>query len=226
MTESARIAKLIDHAVLHPTATDSDVRAGAELSIRMNIAAFCVHSKSVSTVRDVLDGSDVSLAAVVGFPHGNIATAIKQAEADHAISEGAREIDMVVDIGAACAGNWERVGADIRAMNRTVVDQDAILKVIFETAYLDESRIIELCEICSDIGVGYVKTSTGFAGAGATIEHVTLMRRHTPPRMGLKASGGIRTLADLEAMVAAGATRIGTSSTAAILKAVRESTHP
>lgn len=222
MTEYSKIAKLIDHAVLHPTATDAQVRAGAELSKRLNIAAFCVHSKSVSTAEEILRNSDVALAAVVGFPHGNIASAVKQAETDRALSEGATEIDMVIDIGAACSGEWDRVGADIQAVNRLVTQQGGILKVIFETAYLDDVQIIKLCEICSERQVGYVKTSTGFAGAGATTENIALMKQHTRQGMGIKASGGIRSLADVEAMVTAGATRIGTSSTEVILSAVRE----
>lgn len=222
MTEYSRIAKLIDHAVLHPTATDDHVRAGAELSARLNIAAFCVHSKSVSIAQKILGHSDVALAAVVGFPHGNIASAIKQAETERALSEGAAEIDMVIDIGAACAGEWDRIDADILAVNRIVAQRTGILKVIFETAYLDDAQIIKLCEICTVRQVGYVKTSTGFASAGAATEHIALMKHHSGPGMGIKASGGIRSLADLEAMVAAGATRIGTSSTEAILDAVQE----
>ena len=219
MTHPARIAKLIDHAVLHPAATLAEVRAGAALSKRLDIAAFCVHSKAVSTATAVLDGSGVAVAAVVGFPHGNVTTAIKQAEAELALNTGAVEIDMVIDIGAARGAAWDLVGEDIQEMNHTVTAQGGVLKVIFETAYLTDNEIIEVCRLCTDTGVGFVKTSTGFGGAGATVHHVALMKQHTPSGMGIKASGGIRTLADLEAMVAAGATRIGTSSTEAILNA-------
>ncbi len=221
MATLTHITQLIDHAVLHPTATDDDVRAGAELSKRFDIAAFCVHSKAVRTADAVLTGSQVALAAVVGFPHGNVSTVIKRTEAEVAIQGGATEIDMVIDIGAARQGAWDRVRDDIGALNRAVTEKGALLKVIFETAYFNDSQIIELCGISGDIGVGYVKTSTGFGGAGATCAHVALMKAHTPAGMGIKASGGIRTLSDLSAMVAAGATRIGTSSTESILAEAR-----
>ena len=221
------IAKTIDHAVLHPAATEADILDGCRLAVALDVAAFCVASSAVPLVRTALNGSDVALCAVVGFPHGNTDTEMKRAETISAIDNGAEEIDMVVNIGGVKGAQWDRVATEIRAINDAVVQRGASLKVIFETGFLTDDEVVRLCGISGEIGVDYVKTSTGFgyvktgegilSATGATIHHISLMRRNVPMTTGIKASGGIRTLNDLLAMMEAGATRIGTSSTQAIL---------
>ena len=213
------LAKQIDHAVLHPAAAEGDFTAGCDIASTYGTAAFCVPSSAVKAVARRLAGSGVKTCAVVGFPHGNSVTAAKIHEAIRAVEDGASEVDMVVNIGWVKGGSWDAAADEIGAINEAVAARGALLKVIFETCYLDESQIVHLCGIASEVGVAFVKTSTGFGSHGARETDIALMRRHVPHAMGVKASGGIRTLVDAERMIAAGATRIGTSSTAAILDA-------
>jgi deoxyribose-phosphate aldolase len=222
------LAKMIDHSLLHPTMTDEDIRKGCELARQYDVATACVKPYSIPLAREVLAGSQVGVCPVIGFPHGNSTTAIKVREAEEAARAGGSEIDMVINIGKALGGDWAYVGAEIKAINVIVTGNSAILKVIFENDYLQDTHIIRLCEICSEIGVAFVKTSTGYGFVkqpdgsynykGATVAHLKLMRQHCPPGVQIKAAGGVRSLDDLLLVRSLGVTRIGATATAAILE--------
>jgi len=221
------LAKMIDHSLLHPTMTDEQVRAGCELSRKYGVASACVKPYSVPLAAEIFAGSDVLVCAVAGFPHGNNHTGIKIAEAQRAIAEGAKEIDVVVNNGKVLGGSWNDVSAEIKAVNDAVVSGGAILKVIFENDYLKNEHIVRLCEICSEHRVAFVKTSTGYGfvkqpdGAynykGATEEHLKLMRKTCAPGVQIKAAGGVRTLDDMLAVRSWGVSRIGATATETIL---------
>src|SRR5687768_7191974 len=157
MTEKI-LAKMIDHSLLHPTMTDAEIRAGCELARKYDVATACIKPYSIGLAKEMLSGSGVGICAVIGFPHGNSATAIKVKETEAAVKEEATEIDMVINVGKALGGDWEYVRDEIKAIKRAC----KVLKVIFENDYLQESHIIRLCEMCSQIGVAFVKTSTGY----------------------------------------------------------------
>ncbi len=229
MTVTLRdLAKMIDHSLLHPTMTDEDIRKGCELARKYDVATACVKPYSIPIAREILDGSSVLVCPVIGFPHGNSTTAVKVHEAEEAAKAGGTEIDMVINIGKALGGDWAYVMDEIEAINTVVVANGAILKVIFENDYLQESQIVRLCGICSEIGVAFVKTSTGYGFVkqpdgsynykGATIPHLKLMRQACPPNVQIKAAGGVRTLDDLLLVRSLGVTRIGATATAAILE--------
>jgi deoxyribose-phosphate aldolase len=229
------IAKLIDHSLLHPAMTDAEILAGCALARRYDAATACVKPYSVPAARDALAGSDVKVCSVIGFPHGNSTAAIKVAETEQAIRDGAAEIDMVVNIGKALGGQWEYVSEEIRAVNDSCLAGGAILKVIFETDFLTDDPAVRLCEICSQARVAFVKTSTGYGfvkqpdGAyltrGATDHFVSLMRAHCGPGVQIKAAGGIRTLDALLHFRSLGVTRIGATATEAILEEAKRRGH-
>jgi deoxyribose-phosphate aldolase len=222
------LAKMIDHSLLHPTMTDNDIRKGCLLARDYDVATACVKPYSIPLAMEVLRGSDVGVCPVIGFPHGNSTTKIKVMEAEAAAREGGAEIDMVINIGKALGGDWNYVAAEIQAVEDVVVGNQAILKVIFENDYLPDPDIIRLCEICSGIGVAFVKTSTGYGFVkqengmysyrGATAHHLGLMRRHCSPAVQIKAAGGVRTLDDLLQAREAGASRVGATATQIILE--------
>jgi len=226
------IAKMIDHSLLHPTMTDEDLKAGCDVAIQYKTASVCIKPYDVKQAVEWLKGSGVPVCTVIGFPHGSHATEIKAAETIKACEEGATEIDMVVNIGKVLQGDWDYVAKEIREINDATVKHHAILKVIFENDYLNNEQKIKLCEICSAIPVAFVKTSTGygytkgsdgkFSTKGATIEDVTLMRKHSAPGVEVKAAGGVRTLDELLEMKAAGATRIGATATAVIIEEAKK----
>ncbi|MFP4542047.1 MAG: deoxyribose-phosphate aldolase [Opitutales bacterium] len=221
------IAKMIDHSLLHPTMTDADVRAGLQLARDCQCATACIKPYHVPMAAELLAGSGVGVCAVVGFPHGNSHTRIKILETELALDEGATEIDTVVNNGKVLGGEWEAVREELQAINETCVGRGAILKVIFENDYLQPAQIIRLCELCTELGIAFVKTSTGYgfvkqasgeyAYKGATHEHLKLMREHSGPEVQIKAAGGVRTLDDTLAVRALGVTRIGATATTAIL---------
>ena len=225
------LAKMIDHSLLHPTMTDADIRQGCELARQYDVATACVKPYSIPLAREVLAGSHVGICPVIGFPHGNSTTPSKVREAEEAAQSGGSEIDMVINIGKALGGDWAYVADEIKAINTVVVSHGAILKVIFENDYLQDAHIVRLCGICSDIGVAFVKTSTGYGFVkqpdgsynykGATVAHLKLMRQQCPPRVQIKAAGGVRTLDDLLLVRSLGVTRIGATATAAILDEAR-----
>lgn len=223
----ADLARMIDHSLLHPTLTDNQLHEGLALARRCGCATACVKPYAVPMSVEALLGSEVGVCAVAGFPHGNSHIALKVTEADRAIAEGATEIDVVVNLGKVLGGDWDYVTEELREVNTICQARCALLKVIFENDFLQESHIVRLCEICTDLGVAFVKTSTGYGFAkqpdgsfnyrGATDEHLRLMRRHSGPNVRLKAAGGVRTLDDALRVRVLGAARIGTSSTEAIL---------
>lgn len=221
------LSKMIDHSLLHPTMSDAEVRAGCELSRDYDVATACVKPYNIPLALEVLAETDVMVCAVIGFPHGNSTTGIKVIEAESAALAGAREIDMVVNNGKVKGGDWVYVRREISLINQAVVATDSILKVIFENDFLTTDEIIRLCEICSEVNVAFVKTSTGYGFVkqsdgqynyrGATTDHLRLMRKHTAPHIQIKAAGGVRSLDDLLAVRELGVTRIGATATKAIL---------
>jgi len=215
------IAALIDHTLLKPQATAADIRRLCQEARRYEFATVCVNPYWVSLAAAEVAGSPVRVAAVAGFPLGANITAIKVAETEAVMAAGAREVDMVLNIGELCAGNLDAVRADVTAVVSAAHARGALVKVILETALLSDDQKIAACAICKQAGADFVKTSTGFATHGATVHDVDLMRRAVGPDTGVKASGGIRTLEDLEAMRAAGANRIGTSAGVQIVEAAQ-----
>jgi deoxyribose-phosphate aldolase len=231
------LARMIDYSLLHPTVTDQQVAEGCRLARHYGVATVCVKPYSVPQAAAELAGADVLVCAVAGFPHGNSHTDLKIAEAERAIREGAKEIDVVVNVGKVLGGQWEEVSAELGAVNQACVGHGAILKVIFENDYLQDQHIIRLCELCSLHRVGFAKTSTGYGFVkqsdgsynyrGATEHHLRLMRQHCAPSVQIKAAGGIRTLDEMLKARALGVTRIGATATAAILdEAIRRGYGP
>ena len=224
---SRSITSTIDHALLHPTLTDDEFRAGCELADQLGVASACVKPYHVAAAAQLLANSKVTVSTVIGFPHGGHVTAAKVLESEIACREGAVELDMVVNVGKVFSGDWSYVADDIRAVVDAGHAAGATVKVIFETGYYaDDAPKIKLGEICTEVGADYVKTSTGFGfikqadggyvTTGATEHDVALMRKYAGANVGVKASGGVRTYADAVRMVELGATRLGTSSSAAI----------
>src|SRR5262249_42953135 len=175
----------------------------------------------VSLAARILKDSGVAVGTTVGFPHGGHATAVKVVEAHQAMTDGATELDMVINIGQAIAGEWDAVAADIDAVTRAAHDGGAIVKVIFENCYLNDEQKVRLCRICGEVGADYVKTSTGYGTGGATFDDLRLMRRAAPPHVKLKAAGGLRTLDALIEAAQLGCDRIGASRTAEILEELK-----
>jgi deoxyribose-phosphate aldolase len=215
------IAALIDHTLLKPQAPAADIRRLCQEARRYEFATVCVNPYWVALAVSELAGSSVQVAAVAGFPLGANTPAVKVAETEAVLTAGAREVDMVLNIGELCAGNLEAVQAEIAAVVAAAHAREALVKVILETALLSDDQKIAGCSISKQVEADFVKTSTGFSTHGATVHDVALMRRVVGPDMGVKASGGVRTLEDLEAMRAAGANRIGTSSGVQILEAAQ-----
>lgn len=227
-----QIAKMIDHSLLHPKMTDADILEGLRISKENGVATACVKPYLIPLAKKALEGTDVLVCPVIGFPHGNSTTDVKVFEANAAAAAGEREVDMLINIGKALGGDWEYVANEIRQINSAVINHGSILKVIFENDYLQESHIIRLCQICSEIGVAFVKTSSGYGFVkqpngmynykGATVPHLKLMREHSKPEVQVKAAGGVRTLDDLLHVMSLGVTRIGATATVAIMEAAKK----
>ncbi len=213
------IAALIDHTLLKPEATAADIRKVCAEARHYGFASVCVNPYWVRLVAEELAGSLVKVCSVVGFPLGVSATQIKVAETAAAIRDGAQEIDMVLNIGELRGGNHDAVRTDIQAVVEIAHACGAIVKVILETALLDDQQKIAASLLAKEAGADFVKTSTGFGPGGATAADVALMRRTVGPAMGVKASGGVRTLEDLRTMAAAGANRVGASASVKIVEA-------
>jgi deoxyribose-phosphate aldolase len=227
------ISKMIDHSLLHPTMTDEDLKAGCALALKYDAASVCIKPYSVKMAAEILRGSDVLVCTVIGFPHGNSTIAIKVAETRQACKDGATEIDMVVNIGKVLSEDWRYVKKEIHAINKKCLKHGAILKVIFENDYLPKDKQkIKLCQICSTVGVAFVKTSSGYGFVkqdngdynykGATEHDLKLMRKHSAPNVQIKGAGGIRTLDDLLKVRAWGVTRIGATATASIVEEAKK----
>ena len=216
LLEPATLAAYIDHTLLKPEATAEQVATLCDEATTHGFKSVCVNSVFTAEAARNLAGSSVMVCTVVGFPLGAMAAEAKAAETRIAIAAGAIEIDMVVAIGAVKSGDWQSVRHDIESV---LAACDGIpLKVIFETCLLSDEEIISLCQLCRELGVAFVKTSTGFNSGGATLETVALMRREVGADVGVKASGGVRDYATAVAMIDAGATRLGTSSGVAIVQ--------
>ena len=208
----AQFARMIDHTLLKNTAIRKDIELLCSEALEFGFASVCVHPFYVGMCSSILHKSSTKVCTVIGFPHGMHRTGVKIAETMQAIHDGAQEIDMVIQVGALIDGDKDIVWNDIRSVVDTAHQSGAVVKAIIETSVLNEEQKISACEIVSDAGADFIKTSTGFAGGGATIEDIRLLRSHVDPDIQLKASGGIRTFEQALAMIQAGATRIGTSS--------------
>jgi deoxyribose-phosphate aldolase len=225
------IAKMIDHSLLHPTLTDGDLVNGCRLAVRHDVASVCIKPYAVPLAARILAGSDVLVGTVIGFPHGSSRTDVKLREAELALSDGAVELDMVVNIGKVLSHDWEYVSEEIRSLNHLVVGQGALLKVIFENDFLDDVSISKLCEICSTHAVAFVKTSTGYGFVkqdngmysyrGATDSDLMLMRTSCIDSVQVKAAGAVRTLDDVLRVRNLGVSRVGATATEAILQEAR-----
>ena len=215
-------ARMIDHTNLRPEATPDRIVRLCQEAREFGFVAVMVNGCYVELASSQLQDSGVLVGAVIGFPLGATLTSAKRFEAAEALRLGAREIDMVLNIGALKAGRRDQVAADIRAVAEVTHKQNALLKVILETVLLTDSEKVSACDISVDAGADFVKTSTGFLGGGATIADIMLMRSTVGSRCGVKASGGIRTAADFRAMIAAGADRIGTSNGVSIIRELRQ----
>lgn len=227
------LAKMIDHSLLHPTMTDEIIESGLKLSVRYNVATACIKPYSIPLAKKYLSGTSVGICPVIGFPHGNSTTKVKVIEADEACKViGATdikkaEIDMVINIGKALGGDWDYIRQEIKEVNDVVTGHGATVKVIFENDYMTEEAIIRLCHICTELGVAFVKTSTGYGFVkqadgnynykGATAGHLRLMRKESGPDVQIKAAGGVRTLDDLLFVMSLGVTRIGATATEAMI---------
>jgi deoxyribose-phosphate aldolase len=212
------VARLIDHTILKPEAVREEVKTICAEALRYEFASVCVNAFWVPMVASELRGSPVKVCTVAGFPLGATSTAAKVAETTAALADGAQEIDMVINVGALRGGESSVVESDIRAVVEASHAAGAIVKVIIETALLTDDQKVLACQLAQSAAADFVKTSTGFSKSGATVDDVSLMRRTVGPAMGVKASGGIRTLEDLKAMVAAGATRVGASASVRIME--------
>lgn len=213
----AQLAKVIDHSLLKPELTEAEVIAGCELAKRYHVASVCAKPCDVPLAAKLLAGSDVAVGTVIGFPHGNSTTAVKVAEARQALADGAVELDMVINIGALRSGKTGYVRDEIRAVVEVAHAAGALVKVILENAYLTREEKITGCKLVDEAGADFVKTSTGFAPTGATVEDIRLMRETVSPRVQVKAAHGVRTLPALLDVIDAGATRCGATATAAML---------
>lgn len=213
------LAATIDHAILKPQLTRAEVDAELDVVAQCRVFSACVRPSDIAHALERLAGTGVAVGTVIGFPHGTTSTAAKVAETRQAIADGAAEVDMVLNIGALRSGFDDLVRRDIRAVVEAA--DGHIVKVILETALLDDEQIVRGCRLAEAAGADFVKTSTGFAGGGATVPHIRLMRESVGEAVQVKASGGVRGYADAVAMLAAGATRLGTSGSAVILAEAR-----
>lgn len=211
----AELVSYIDHTLLKPDATPEQIKELSQEAEENNFKAVCINPGYVSLAAEILKGTGVAVATVIGFPLGATTSRIKGAETAEAVENGAGELDVVLNIGRLKAGDSGYVLADLRQVVQSA--QGRPVKVIIETALLTDNEKVKACQLAVEAGAAFVKTSTGFAKGGATVTDVQLMRQTVGPKVGVKASGGIRDLAALKAMVAAGANRIGTSSAVAIL---------
>jgi deoxyribose-phosphate aldolase len=211
------VAKVIDHSLLRPELDDAFITAGCELAAAYDVASVCCRPTDVVRAAAILRGTDVKVGTTIGFPHGDHVTDIKVAEARRALADGAVELDMVLLIGALRSGRDAEVQADIAAVVEVAHAAGAIVKVIFENAYLTDDEKVRACRLTEAAGGDFVKTSTGFAPSGATLDDLRLMRANTSPHVQVKAAGGVRTLDALLEVMAVGVTRCGATATAAML---------
>lgn len=212
-----KLAKYIDHTILNADATEADVDKVIAEAVKYDFASVCINPYWVKHTAAGLKDSDVNTCTVIGFPLGATSTESKVFEAQQAIKDGADELDMVINIGELKAKHDDAVLADIKALADAIHAEDKLLKVIIETALLNNEEKVRACQLAEKAGADFVKTSTGFSTAGAKVEDVKLMRETVGDRLGVKASGGVHSKAEAEAMIEAGATRIGASASVKIV---------
>jgi deoxyribose-phosphate aldolase len=215
------IAKMIDHSLLNPSLTRQELEDGCALALRYDTASVCIMPYALRRCADLLAGSTVKASTTIGFPHGGHTTGIKMAEARQALADGGQELDVVINISKARSGDWTYVREEIAALAELIHTARQKIKVIFENAYLDDDAKVRLCEMCGEIGVDWVKTSTGYAATGATMADLELMRKHSPAHVQVKAAGGIRDLDALLAVRAIGVSRVGATRTQSMLEECR-----
>ncbi|MEI6132508.1 MAG: deoxyribose-phosphate aldolase [Bacillota bacterium] len=211
------IAKMIDHSLLQPHMTPTQVKEGCEIAKQYDCASVCVKPSDVALAKSLLDGTDVLVSTVIGFPHGAHTTETKVFEAEQAIKGGCVELDMVQNIGRLIEGDTDYVYNDIKAVVDVAHANNVIVKVILENCYLTDAQKVTACKLCEKAGADFVKTSTGYGTGGATIEDLKLMRSTVSPQIRVKAAGGVRTLDQALAVRAVGAVRFGATATAVIL---------
>lgn len=218
----SELAKMIDHSLLSPTLSAEELWAGCRLAVAYDVASVCIMPYALRQCSEILMGSTVQASTTIGFPHGGHSTATKVAEAKQAVADGGQELDMVVNISQVLSGAWDYVKNDIAAVIDVAHGSGAKVKVIFENCYLKDEHKIRLCEICGELSADWVKTSTGYGTGGATIEDLTLMRKHSPPHVQVKAAGGVRDLDTLLKVRALGVSRCGASRTKEMLDDCRK----
>jgi deoxyribose-phosphate aldolase len=209
---------MIDHSLLRPELTDEDIRKGCETAKKYKVATVCCRPSEVASVKELLQGSDVKTTTVVGFPHGYNKTEAKVFEAEHAIKDGAVELDMVLNIGRLRSGDYDYVRQDIQAVVDVAHRHNVLVKVIFENFYLTDDEKKVACKLSEEAGVDFVKTSTGFAGGGATLEDLRLMRDNVSESVQVKAAGGVRDLGMALKVREVGCTRFGATRTETIME--------
>ena len=216
------IAKMIDHSLLNPTLTTGALEEGCRLALAYDVASVCIMPYYLRRCSEMLGGSDVKVSTTIGFPHGANTTAIKLAEVAQALGDGGQELDVVVNISQVLSGDWTYVASEIGALTHAVHAAGQKIKVIFENCYLNNEQKIQLCEICTEAGADWVKTSTGYGSGGATMEDLQLMRQHAGPAVQVKAAGGVRDLDTLLRVRDLGVSRCGATRTAAMLDECRK----
>jgi deoxyribose-phosphate aldolase len=214
------IAKMIDHSLLNPVMNDEVLEDGLKVAIQYDVASVCIKPYYLRRCAEALAGTSIQPSTVIGFPHGGHCTSIKVQEATQALADGGRELDFVVNIGKVLSDDWDYVTDDIQAVTQCTHDGGAKIKVIFENCFLEDRHKIRLCEICGQLGVDWVKTSTGYGSGGATVADLQLMREHSPAHVQVKAAGGIRSLDTLLEVRAIGVTRVGATRTIEMLDEV------
>ena len=217
----ADLAKMFDHSLLQPQLTDADLERGCQVALEYDVASVCIKPYGVKLAAKLLAGSTVAVSTTIGFPHGGHLTRVKVYEVEMAMDDGAVELDMVVNIGKVLSGDWSYVADDVRAVVDAAHRRRAKVKVIFENALLKDEHKVELCRVCGESGADWVKTSTGYAETGATLEDLRLMRQYAPPHVQVKAAGGVRTFERLMEVRAIGVTRVGATATKQILDEAR-----
>jgi len=212
------IAKMIDHSLLAPTLTDAQLEQGIDIALKYDVASVCIMPYYLRRCAERLRGSSVKASTTIGFPHGGHTTAVKLAEVKQALDDGGEELDAVVNISKVLSGDWDYVRGELQLLTELIHQHGAKIKVIFENCYLNDEQKIRLCQICGELNVDWVKTSTGFGTGGATLEDLALMRRHSPPQVQVKAAGGVRDLDKALAVRAIGVTRFGCTRTVEVLE--------
>ena len=213
----SELARMFDHSLLQPNLTDPEMERGCLLAREIGVASVCIKPYGVRLAAKLLAGSTVVASTVIGFPHGGHLTAVKVFESERAMDDGATELDMVVNVGKVLSGEWNYVAHDIASVVQAAHARGAKVKVIFENAYLKDEHKKELCRICGEVRADWVKTSTGYAETGATLEDLKLMRECSPAWVQVKAAGGVRTYEKLLEVRAIGVTRVGATATKTIL---------